>query len=106
VKLSAPPICDECELPQEQITHSYVCEWACATDSFAKRFQPTFEEFTEPDLLIIMGLPLCNRCHQRREMTRIGNIMRFECGNPACNELVHLISAKSAPHARAFRTPD
>ena len=43
-----------------------------------------------------MGLPVCYRCHQRRDMTRIGNIMRFECGNPACNELVHLISAKSA----------
>jgi hypothetical protein len=43
-----------------------------------------------------MGLPFCYHCHQRREMTRIGNIMRFECGNPACNELVHLISARSA----------
>ena len=25
----APPICDECELPMEEVTHGYVYEWAC-----------------------------------------------------------------------------
>jgi hypothetical protein len=70
-----PANCDKCELPQEEITHSYVYGWACATDSCAKRFHPTFEELTDPDLLIIRDLPACSRCHQRCEMTRMGNIM-------------------------------
>ncbi|TFD72102.1 hypothetical protein [Cryobacterium gelidum] len=51
VKLSSPPICDECELPQEEITHSYVYEWACATDSCAKRFHPSFEGLIFPHVV-------------------------------------------------------
>ncbi|WP_104190405.1 hypothetical protein [Cryobacterium sp. Y82] len=88
-----------------------------ATDSCAKRFHPIFEVLTDPHVLILMSLPVCYRCHQ---MTRNGSIMRFERGNPACNEPTYLLSAKSAqanktaachgspagaPHARAFRTP-
>ena len=90
-----PPICNECELPLEEITYGYVFEWACANDSCAKRFHPTFEELIDPELLIIMGEPQCYRCLQPRAMTRIGNILRFDCANPACNELVWLIRTKS-----------
>ena len=34
-------------------------------------------------------------------MTQIGNVVRFDCPNPACNELVRLISAKNK-RARAI----
>lgn len=96
-----PPICEECELPMEEITHGYVYEWACALDTCPKRFHPTFEELINPELLIIMGQPYCYRCHQPRDMTRVGNIVRFECANPACNELVRLIGAKYAKVTKA-----
>ena len=93
--ITDPPTCDECELPLEEITHGYSFEWACANNSCPRRFHPTFAEMMDPDLLIIMGVPQCYRCLQPRAMTRLGNIVRFECANPACNELVWLIRAKS-----------
>jgi hypothetical protein len=96
-----PPICEECELPMEEITHGYGYEWACALDTCPKRFHPTFAELVDPELLIIMGQPDCYRCHQLREMTRVGNIVRFECANPGCNELVRLIGAKYAKVTKA-----
>ncbi len=90
-----PPRCDECELPLEEITHGYVYEWACANDLCAKRFQRTYAEPTDPELLIIMGRPQCYRCLQPRRVTRWGPVLRFECADPRCNELVWLINAKS-----------
>ncbi|TFD19202.1 hypothetical protein [Cryobacterium sp. TMS1-13-1] len=62
---------------------------------------PTFEELTDPKLLIVMGRLDCYRCHQRRDMTRVGNVVLFECSNPNCNELLRLISAKNK-RARAL----
>ncbi|MFO7688974.1 MAG: hypothetical protein R6W83_00205 [Cryobacterium sp.] len=83
-----PPRRDEYELPLEEITCSYVFEWACANNLYAKRFHPTFAEMTNPDLLIIIGQAQCYRCQQPRAMTRLGNIVRFDCDNPACNEVI------------------
>ena len=79
----------------EEVTHGDVYEWACVRDLCASRFRATFEELTDPEFLIILGQPECYRCHERRDMTQVGNVVRFECPNPACNELVRLISAKS-----------
>ncbi|WP_146069301.1 hypothetical protein [Cryobacterium sp. Y11] len=90
-----PPICDECELPMEEVTHGYVYLWACVRDLCANRFRATFEELTDPEFLIIFGRPECYRCHQRRDMTQIGNVVRFECPNPGCDEVLRLISAKN-----------
>ncbi|GEP26462.1 hypothetical protein E3O11_12895 [Cryobacterium levicorallinum] len=81
--------------------HHRVHEWACVRDTCPKRFHPTFEELIDPELLIVMGRPDCYRCHQRRDMTRVGNVVRFECSNPNCNELWRLISAKNK-RARAI----
>ncbi|SEO04021.1 hypothetical protein [Cryobacterium luteum] len=90
-----PPTCEECELPLEEITHGYGFEWACANDFCTKRFHPTWAEMMHPELLIIMGRPQCYRCLQPRRMTRWGPVLRFECADPRCNELVWLIHAKS-----------
>ncbi|TFD45382.1 hypothetical protein E3T55_18780 [Cryobacterium frigoriphilum] len=98
---AAPPTCPECELPLEEVTHSYTWEWACINDLCARRFCATFEELTHPDLLIILGQPDCYRCHQRRTMTQVGNQVRFTCPNPRCNELVRLIGAKAAQATKA-----
>lgn len=105
--MGPPPICGECELPMEEVTHGYIYEWACVRSLCTQKFRATFEELTDPELLIILGQPECYRCHQRRDMTQIGNVVRFDCPNPACNELVRLISAKNkraratAAHAAA-----
>ena len=96
-----PPICEECELPYEEITHGYVYAWACANDFCGKRFHPTFDELMNPELLIIMGRPQCYRCLRSRTMTRLDNIVRFECADPQCNELVWLIHTKSTTANKA-----
>ena len=93
---ASPPICEECELPMEEVTHGYIYEWVCVSTLCVKCFRATFEELTDPELLIILGRPDCYRCNERRAMIRVGNVVRFECANPACNELVRLISAKNA----------
>lgn len=96
-----PPICSECELPMEEVTHGYVFEWACVRDICASHFRATFEEFTDPELLIILGRPECYRCHQRRDMMRVGDIVRFECPNPGCDEFLRLISSATAKVVKA-----
>ncbi len=35
-------------------------------------FRATFEELTDPELLIILGRSECYRCHEHRDMTQIG----------------------------------
>ncbi|TFD86120.1 hypothetical protein [Cryobacterium serini] len=47
------------------------------------------------DVTIVMGRELCYRCLQPRTITLLGHIVRFECPDPACNEVLWLIRTKS-----------
>ena len=76
-----PPICDACQLPTAEATHGDTSEWACVRDICENCFRSTAEQLADPHQIFIFGRPQRYHCRQRRDVTRVGNVVRFTCPN-------------------------